>query len=478
MEDTHNTEKETTSHREKSRFAKVIQTIKVHVKKFWQEIRDYTHLREDTGYESTIESISNSVEFRGVNVWILAFAIIVASVGLNVNSTAVIIGAMLISPLMGPITGIGLSIGIVDEDLLRKSLRNLLIMVLISIITSTIYFVISPLSEAQSELLARTRPTTYDVLIAFFGGLAGIVATSRKSQQITVISGVAIATALMPPLCTAGYGLATWQPRFFGGALYLFFINSFFIALATFIMVRYLGFQQKKYLDSKRQKGVKRIIYIFALIVLIPSVFTAFNLIQETAFNTQVRKFVNEIQLNELFSNAQLIESQSSYAHKNQILTLRTIGKPFSNDEIKKLQDILKNDYGLNHAKLVIRQTSGTIDITQQNRIIEEILDKKDEQIRKRDSVIVNLENHINSIGGNSEVTQQIVQEVYVQYPNIKEFAISEMEFFDATTLNSVRKPVVYIKWQDNLQHTEIEKKIISWLKIRLKSDDIEIIRN
>ena len=464
--------------RGKSRFVKTGQKVKVLVRRFWQGVLNFTHLREDTDYESTIESISNSVGFRGVNVWILAFAIIVASVGLNVNSTAVIIGAMLISPLMGPITGIGLSIGIVDEDLLRKSLRNLLVMVIISLLTSAVYFFISPLNEAQSELLARTRPTTYDVLIAFFGGLAGIVATSRRSQQITVISGVAIATALMPPLCTAGYGLATLQPRFFGGALYLFFINSFFIALATFIMVRYLGFPQKKYLDPKRQKAVRRIIYFFAILVLVPSIFTAFNLIQETAFNAQAKKFVNDIQQNEMFANAQVIETQSSYAPKDQTLTLSTIGKPFSNEDIQKMQKILNDDYGLEHTKLIIRQTSGTIDITQQNQIIEDILNNKDEQLRKKDSVIVSLENHLNSIGGNAEMTQQIVQEIKVQHPDIQEFAISEMEFYDAGTLGSTRKPVVYIRWKDGARHHDDEKKITDWLKVRLKSEEIEIIRN
>ena len=208
----------------------------------WKKIKEYTQLREDTDYEATVDYISKSVVFRGMNVWILVFAIIVASVGLNVNSTAVIIGAMLISPLMGPISGIGLAIGILDDDLLRKSLKNLGIMVLISLVASTFYFLISPLGDAQSELLARTRPTIFDVFIAFFGGLAGIVAISRKSQSITVISGVAIATALMPPLCTAGFGLATLQLKYFFGAFYLFFLNSFFIALATFLTVKYLRY--------------------------------------------------------------------------------------------------------------------------------------------------------------------------------------------------------------------------------------------
>ena len=210
-------------------------SFRVWMRMFWYKVLEYTHLKDDTDYDATVKYISDSVEFRGVNLWVLAFAIIVASVGLNMNSTAVIIGAMLISPIMGPITGIGLAVGILDEDLLKKSLRNFLIMVAISLVTSTLYFLVSPLSEAQSELLARTRPTIFDVIIAFFGGLAGIVATSRRTQPITIISGVAIATALMPPLCTAGYGLATWQFRFFGGAFYLFFI----IIIRNYIFIVY-----------------------------------------------------------------------------------------------------------------------------------------------------------------------------------------------------------------------------------------------
>ena len=235
------------------------QSFKAKLRLLWRKVKDFAQLREDTDYEATLDTISKSVEFRGMNMWILVFAIIVASVGLNVNSTAVIIGAMLISPLMGPINGIGLSVGIMDEHLLQKSVKNLGIMVLVSLLASFLYFLVSPLGDAQSELLARTRPTIIDVFIAFFGVLAGIVATSRKSQSITVISGVAIATALMPPLCTAGYGLATAQFKYFFGAFYLFFLNSFFISLATFLMVRFLNFPQIQYVDHARNRAVKRI---------------------------------------------------------------------------------------------------------------------------------------------------------------------------------------------------------------------------
>ena len=225
---------------------------------FWRELLAYlkqvVDITEDSDAQTTIDNISKGVVFRGVNVWILVFAIVVASIGLNVNSTAVIIGAMLISPLMSPIMGLGLGVGINDNDLIRKSLKNFLIMVIVSLIASSTYFLLTPLSDAQSELLARTKPTIFDVLIAFFGGLAGIIASSRKQEKVTVVAGVAIATALMPPLCTAGYGIGTGQFIYFFGAFYLFFINSFFIALATFIMVRYLKFPQKQYVNLVKEK--------------------------------------------------------------------------------------------------------------------------------------------------------------------------------------------------------------------------------
>ncbi len=205
---------------------------------FW---RGRFSLDEDKAQrDEVVASISKGVEFRGVNLWVLIFATMIASLGLNVNSAAVIIGAMLISPIMGPIMGVGLALGINDFELLKKSLRNLLLMFIVAIVTSTVYFFLSPLSSNSSELLARTTPTTYDVLIALFGGLAGMVAQTRQDRTSTVIPGVAIATALIPPLCTAGFGLATGQFRFFFGAFYLFFINSVFIALATYLVVRFL----------------------------------------------------------------------------------------------------------------------------------------------------------------------------------------------------------------------------------------------
>lgn len=445
-------------------------------KVIWKSIRDLAQIKDDTDIEATISSISKSVEFRGVNVWILAFATIVASVGLNVNSTAVIIGAMLISPLMGPINGIGLAIGTMDEDLLRKALKNLGIMVLISLIASTVYFLLSPLSDAQSELLARTRPTIYDVLIAFFGGLAGIVATSRKSQPFTVISGVAIATALMPPLCTAGFGLASGQFNYFFGAFYLFFINSFFISLSTFIMVRYLDFPQKKYLDTKRHRRVKQLLTIFTIIVLVPSIIMAIDVVRETAFNSSAIKYVNDIQKSNTFKDVQLISSSREYHNDAQTIAISLVGKPLSNSQIKDLQEILHTQYGLSHAKLIVRQTGETIDITQQNEIIEKIIDKKDQTITSQDSMITVLKSQMSNLKYNESLTAQVAKEVAAQYPDIKQFAISEMECYDPKTLQHRTMPIIFLQWKSSVDHSADEQKLTKWLKVRLNVKELKVI--
>lgn len=442
----------------------------------WKRIRSYAHIKEDTDYQATIEYISKSVIFRGINMWVLFFAIIVASVGLNVNSTAVIIGAMLISPLMGPINGVGLAIGTFDDDLLLKSIKNLTVMVVISLVASTLYFLISPISDAQSELLARTQPTIFDVFIAFFGGLAGIVATSRKSQSITVMSGVAIATALMPPLCTAGYGIATGQLWYFLGAFYLFFINSFFIALATYLMVRFLGFPMKQYMDPKRKLKVKRLTTLFTIIIIVPSIYLAYDVVKESNFNSQSIKFVDYIQEQEYFNNVQLIKADRDYHHRSQTVTLYLIGNTLSKEVIHDMQVLLQEGYGQSKARLIVKQTEGgTIDITKQNEIIEDILDKKDATIAKQDSTITRLEGQLSKVQNAITLSEQITKEVHAQYPNIRKFAISDMTIYDPQTLENENMPIVYIQWS-NGAHGDLETKIVQWLKVRLDVDDVRIV--
>jgi uncharacterized hydrophobic protein (TIGR00271 family) len=245
---------------------------------------EYLDLRKDKDNElATVDSIRKGVEFKGANLWILIFAIFMASLGLNVNSTAVIIGAMLISPLMGPIMGVGLSVGLNDFELMKRSLKSFLITTAFSVTTATIFFLLAPIAGSQSELLARTSPTIYDVFIALFGGLAGVVALSTKEKG-NVIPGVAIATALMPPLCTAGYGLASGNLIYFLGAFYLYFINSVFISLATFLGVRVMHFQRKEFVDKTREKTVRKYIVLIVVLTMCPAVYLTFGIIKSTFY--------------------------------------------------------------------------------------------------------------------------------------------------------------------------------------------------
>lgn len=257
-------------------------------------LRKYFNIMPDKENEDdTIKNISAGVSFHGATLWGLVFAIFIASLGLNVNSTAVIIGAMLISPLMGPSIGMGLAVGINDFELLKRSAKNYIVATVISVITATIYFLLTPLDEAQSELLARTSPTLYDVLIALFGGAAGIVALATKGKG-NVLPGVAIATALMPPLCTAGFGIATGNIYYFLGAFYLFFINTVFISLATYLGVRMMRFKQKQFINKERYIRVRRYIIIVVVVTMVPAFFMTYHIVKNSIFESNVRKFITE----------------------------------------------------------------------------------------------------------------------------------------------------------------------------------------
>ena len=447
---------------------------------FWRELKHYIKelidLEADADPHTTIDNISNSVEFRGVNVWILVFAIVVASIGLNMNSTAVIIGAMLISPLMNPIMGLGLGVGISDNDLIRKSLKNLLIMVVVSLIASTTYFLLTPLSDAQSELLARTKPTIFDVLIALFGGLAGIVASSRKQEKVTVVSGVAIATALMPPLCTAGYGLGTGQFVYFFGAFYLFFINSFFIALATFIMTRYLKFPQKVYLDRAKEKRVRQAILFFSILVIIPSFFIGLSVIRETSFNNQAIKYVSAIEHSAMFDDVQILNVKRSYTSKEQTITLSLIGTPLTEDQIELLQKRLP-EFGLEQAKLIIRHAGGgSLDIDAQATMLQHFLERKEEQLANRDSTISQLREQLASFETKAKITpEQLAREVQVLYPHVLSFSVAESEEINLKTQQKQTIPVVNSTW--SVTPTALEQQQFSdWMKARLNTNTIKIV--
>ena len=318
------------------------------IKDIWQHIKFYFDLMaEKENEKAVIDQVSNGVVFRGTNLWILMFAILIASLGLNVNSTAVIIGAMLISPLMGPIIGMGLAVGINDFDLLKRALKNYLIATLISVVTATIYFLLSPLSEAHSELLARTSPTLYDVLIAFFGGAAGVLALTTKSKG-QVIPGVAIATALMPPLCTAGYGLATGHWQYFLGAFYLFFINTIFIAVSTFLGVKLLRFHTVSGVQPDRVQYGRRIITIAVIITLIPAGIMTTGIIRKEVRDRNIASFVKR----ELERPGRQILNKELL---HDTLYVVTIGHSMTEAELNEAQQRL-TDHGLKGLTLSVIQ--------------------------------------------------------------------------------------------------------------------------
>ena len=356
---------------------------------FWTHIKSlvksYVYLFDDVDTEDAAQRIKGSIWFRGPNVWILAFAIILASVGLNVNSTAVIIGAMLVSPLMGPIIGVGLSFGTHDVDLLKSAAKNLLVMVVISLIASTLFFLLSPLSLVNpTELEARTSPTIYDVLIAFFGGLAGILENSRKERG-TVIAGVAIATALMPPLCTAGYGLAHLNFHFFFGALYLFLINSVFIALATYLMVKYLRFRKETGQLPEITRKRKRIITAIFIVFLIPSIWSAIVLIKENNFERNASSFIE---------NNRIVGPHSyvyDYDVAGQQVTVAVAGEP--------LTDSLKNDFlekaekaNVKRKYITIIEHSFGMSQDQMNDMIDEVYSRTDRELAENASLMESLQ--------------------------------------------------------------------------------------
>ena len=346
------------------------------VKTFFVRMFDVRQEKENE--METIESIKKGVEFKGTNLWVLIFAIFVASLGLNTNSTAVIIGAMLISPLMGPIMGFGLGLGISDFELIKRAFRNFATATIFSVITSTLFFLISPISEAQSELLARTQPTVYDVLIAFFGGLAGIVASSTKSKG-NVIPGVAIATALMPPLCTAGFGLASGNLYYFFGAFYLYFINTVFISLATFLVVRLLKYPKKVFLDKEREKRVTRTVGLIVICTIIPSLFLSYNLIKSSYFNERARLFINE-ELN--FPNTQILNKSITDDGELREVRVVLIGETVPDELIANARNKMDR-YGLSHTNLVVEQGFGkeATDLNELKVLLMKDLYKNSEQV-------------------------------------------------------------------------------------------------
>ena len=413
--------------------------------------------------EEVIASVRKNSDFVGANLWTLIFAIFIASIGLNVNSTAVIIGAMLISPLMGPIMGLGLGMATNDFELVKKGGRNLLIATIISVATSAFYFWLTPLHEAQSELLARTTPSIWDVFIAFLGGLAGIVAGTRK-EKTNVIPGVAIATALMPPLCTAGYGIAAGNLYYVLGALYLYSINSIFIGISTFLIVRLLRFKVKHFENKRYEKRVSRYILIIIIITILPSIYLTYRIVDKSVFENNARNFVNE-QFN--FKNTQVVSRNFRYNSKGNEIDLLIIGYELPQSTIGALQKKL-GAYNLPNTKLVIRQglnAKQEIDFSQIRASILEDVFQRDSAAKtaaKRTSI--------------SEVAAaDLGSELKALYPQLRTYSASAVVQYSLdTSANDTLMLVVANFAQAPATSERIRMR--NWLKTRLKADSVKLI--
>ncbi|SEQ70685.1 uncharacterized hydrophobic domain-containing protein [Hyunsoonleella jejuensis] len=464
----------------KEEVKKDAQGLLTSTKKFLNELLDF---REDTDRDATIQAIKGDISFKGATAWILICSIFVASVGLNANSTAVVIGAMLISPLMGPILGVGLSIAINDVDTLRRSLINLAIMIVLSLLTAFLFFRFFPLSEDTSELLGRVKPDIRDVLIAFFGGLALIIARTKKGTIASVIFGVAIATALMPPLCTAGYGLAKGNLVYFGQAMYLFTINTIFIALATFIVLKLLRFPMLRYANSKKRRLISRIATVLAIIVMIPASFTFVDVYKESNFKRDAALFVDK-ELSAL-PHAEYIKSNSTYKYggnKDNMILLNSFGL----DEIPETTiDVLKSRLSGYPAL-----AEGTQLIFNQSK--SQGLDnfKYMKELRARDSLdllsqtekIRFLENKVKQLTlleKNYLAFDELTKEIKLNYDAIEKISYSNVISSNFERMDTIS--VFEIKWIDSLSNeasrTKDKKRFENWLKFKLKLDTLIVKR-
>ena len=438
----------------------------------WQIIKRYFNVLPDKdGEKYVIKQITNGINFQGSNLWILIFAVFIASLGLNVNSTAVIIGAMLISPLMGPIIGMGLALGIADLDLFKQSIKNYLVSTFISVVTATIYFTLSPITNAQSELLARTSPTLYDVLIALFGGAAGFLAMSTKGRN-NVVPGVAIATALMPPLCTAGYGLAVQNTTFFFGAFYLYFINTVFIAFTTCLGVRFLHFHRKQFINREKMRRVNLYIVSIIIITIIPASYMTWNIIKQSVFENNIENFITK-ELN--YSGTNILSHQ--YDLKTKTLHVVAVGNPISTDSIAKAQKTM-TDYQLDGYALKVIQgsNSDSLLLLQHKNKGQLMVGEKNtaewQELAYRNDV---LQKQLNSYTHYPVLANDMKEELKVVCPEAKSIMLSKASesFVDSA---SIKNHIVAVVKTNKTLAKDNRKQLYDWLKVKVKSDSLELI--
>jgi len=452
---------------------------------FFKEVLDF---RKEADRDHTINSIKADISIKGPNAWILICSILVASVGLNANSIPVVIGAMLISPLMGPILGFGLSIAINDLETLKKSIINFSVMVVLSVFTAYLFFSFFPLREESSELLSRTEPDIRDVLIAFFGGLSLIIAKTKKGTISPVIFGVAIATALMPPLCTVGFGLAVGNASFSVGAMYLFMINSLYIVLATYITVKFLRFPLINYVNSTRRRLISRIVTLLSIVMLIPAFFTFADVLYESKFNNSVDEFF-ERELEGLKNKDYLkLNSKVNYninndgflfpwRDKTSTIIFNSYGlEPLSNDIISLLKNKIKKYPHLSLTTIKFNQQETQNDFKEQKRFLVELRkrDSLDLEIKSNELVVLREKlKKLETKEFNNNLYKTLVEDIKFNYEEV-----SEMNFHINDYSNDDQKIIFYIKWNDDSDENRRKnslKKIREWISLKLDSDLFEI---
>ena len=441
------------------------------LKEILQHLKQYFNLRPHKEDESEIiDQINSGITFRGGNLWVLIFAILIASLGLNVNSTAVIIGAMLISPLMGPIIGMGFALGTNDLDMLKRAAKNYAISTLISILTATLYWFLTPLSDAQSELLARTSPTLYDVLIAFCGGAAGIIALCTKGKS-NVIPGVAIATALMPPLCTAGFGLGTGHIMYFLGAFYLFFINTVFICLATLGGVKLMHFEKKVFLTPERERRVRQIVTTVVVVTMIPAAIVTANIVKKSIFDSNVSRFVKS-ELSQ--TGTQVISTDVD--KENLTLRVVAVGREFGDAAIRQAESQMGN-YSLDKYRLTIIQGAQSDSILLLNNKLSQISASREEEHRRMQELsqqVGQYESRLAEYARLETINSEIASELPILFPAIESISLSRQSVETDGKQPDIVSAYVEPK-KGKFVHPDDARRLRQWLKARTEADSIAL---
>lgn len=439
---------------------------------FWEKVSAFVNVKNEIDIGAADIRIRNNIRFRGMTVFILAFAIIIASVGLNLNSIPVIIGAMLISPVMGPILGFGLGLAEGDTDLVKDALKNFLVMVGISIVASAIYFLLSPLSPSQkTELLARTNPTIYDVLIALFGGAAGMFAQSQKEGG-TVIPGVAIATALMPPLCTVGYGLAHLDPKFIFGALYLFIINSIFIALATFLVAKYLHFPSAYLEDEQRRRRARRAIWAIMLIIVVPSIFSAVGIVRETNFERNVETLVEK---NKTIGRSYIFNYEiQKVGRRGHSVQLYLAGEVLSDGEKESIY-LDAEELGIKRNQLSFHEDAA-VRAGVDGELLKNFYQDNAKKLQELNATVKDLESELETYKAKELPAKVIAMEIAAQYNDIQTVAVSRSEAVDPSTGSLKEGIIILLSVRHLLSQDDIDKMTV-WMRVRLEDDNVTILQ-